>query len=190
MFLERLKTLSKPFHDELEHHSINQRLFGKEVSLEDYGEFLRLQYIIFRSLEQEIVRCSPSLLKMGVEYHYRAPLAAQELEALNIGVDEENILFEINDLSSVLASVYLLEGSRHGAMVLLKMLRTIMPADHSFLFLESNPQDFMIRWKRMTQVLQEYASDKEIENTFILNVCRLYSAMGVVYDNHRTTHNV
>ena len=187
MFLERLKTLTKPFHDEVEHHSINQNLFAHEASDKEYGEFLQLQYLMFTSLEQEIVRYSSSLLDIGIEYHCRAHLAEKELKHLNIPVGEEKVTFELDDLSSVLAAVYLLEGSRHGAMVLLKTLRTIMPSDHDFLFLESNPQEFVVRWKRMAQTFEQYASDKEIENAFILNVCRLYCAMGVVYDNHRTT---
>lgn len=191
MFSDRLKSLTKPFHDELEHHRINQKLFNKNGSIEDYCEFLQIQHFIVSSLEHQIESYYAPLLELGITYDYRAPLAEQELKLLNFpSCEEKNKNFHIDDFSSVLAAVYLLEGSRHGAMVLLKMLKPILPEAHPFLFLQSNPHEFMIRWKAIIDSLERYASTKELENQLILDVCRLYTEMRLAYDNHRTTRNV
>lgn len=182
---EQLKNLSKPFHDSLENNPINQNLFSKNVSIFDYYRFLSLQYIIFTALENKIDCFLPQFSEYGIIYVSRALEAKKELEAH--GISLPSISFDasfINDFSSALASLYLLEGSRHGAMVILKSIRPFMPSDYIFLFLETNPSVFMQQWKIITKIIQEKSATKEFRSKLILDVCKLYLEIESFYNDY------
>lgn len=184
MTSERLKNLSKPFHDTLESHLINQNLFSQSATVSDYYRFLSLQYIVFTALEDKIQPFLSRFSEYAIVYVSRASQAKQELVAC--GIPLPKISFDasfITDFSSALASLYLLEGSRHGAMVILKSIRSFMPSDYNFLFLETNPSDFIQQWKNITSAMQSYSTTKKLHNKLVLDVCKLYLEIEGFYND-------
>lgn len=185
MIHERLKTLSRPFHDHLESHPINQNLFSKNASASDYYQFLSLQYSLFLPIEVKLFDFIPDFFHYGITFHSRAIEAEHELTSLNLPLPE--IRFDassITDFTSALASLYILEGSRHGAIVILKTIRPLMLPEHPFLFLKTDPSAFMAEWKSIIKVMQEYTSTRTLEDTLILNVCQLYLEIERFYNEY------
>ncbi len=185
MLSERIKKLSKPFHDNLESKSINQNLFSQNASINDYQRFLSLQYVIFTALDSKLNHFLPQFEKYGIVYIPRGLEAKKELEAYNIPLPK--VSFDasfITDFSSAIAALYITEGSRHGAMVILKSIRSFMPSDYRFLFLQTNPSLFMQQWKIIIQTIEDYSNTKEKQKKLILDVCKLYLELESFYDEY------
>lgn len=172
---EQIKKLSKPFHDNLENNSINQKLFSHNANIGDYHRFLSLQYAIFSALDSKINHYLTQFSEYGIIYSLRGLEAKKELEAYGVPLPE--LSFDasfITDFSSALAALYIIEGSRHGAIVILKSIRSFMPSDYQFFFLQINPPLFMQQWKIILRTIEDYSNTQKSQNKLILDVCKLY----------------
>lgn len=191
MFLESLKSKSKPYHDKLELHPINKSLFLPNATKEDYIDFLEVQYHIWGAIEKKITSYQDELDRLGIVFHSRSNDAKEELQAL--GKSPKNIDLDNSSMETfldALGALYLLEGSKHGAMHIIKIAKNLNDEDHKFLFLEVNPKEFFENWKNLMTATQNYLIVNNLEDEFINRVCNLYEKMGTMYDKCATTNNL
>lgn len=192
MFLLNLRNQTKPCHDSLEHHIINQKLFQPNFKIEDYINFIDLQYCIWKSVEEKVTPYK-SLLeeKYNITFVSRAADALEELK--HSSKTPSTLKFEIplNDsFESCLALLYILEGSRHGALVILKKVKEYMSQNHQFCFFNTNINTFVEKWNCITNAIEnlnENSSQKE--EKFIEDVNLLYKSIEGFYDEYSTTIN-
>ena len=187
MFLLNLRNQTKPYHDSLEHHLLNQRLFSPNFIIEDYINFIDLQYCIWRSVEEKI-NPYKSLLqeKYNINLISRASDAFEELKYLNKTPSRLDFKIPIDDdLCSCLSLLYILEGSRHGAIVILKKVKEYMPKEHQFYFLNTDIDTFVEKWNFIVKAIESLNEDSlEKQEKFINNVNLLYTSMQRFYDEY------
>ena len=183
MNFEKLKKLTKPFHDLLEIHAASVPLFSENATCEDYYQFLKIQYVVYSELEEKIEALASS--EHDIAYSSRVQSIKQELESLNIALPEQVVVpfcLDENEILFALAALYLLEGSRHGAFMILAKVREFMPHNYRFYFLETNKEEFFTNWGNLLKIIGSLVSTQELENKFIVNVCQLYLEIGTIYD--------
>jgi heme oxygenase len=192
MFFDTLKLQTKPFHDRLEYHKLNQILFQETTTLKDYILFLDLQYCVWNSIELQIQNYQKDLIPLGLQFTSRADDAKKELESL--GVIPSTIIFDttsICNLPTLLGALYLMEGSRHGGMVILKKVKELAPQNHTFLFLEINRELFQKRWQSLLEQLLIFSQkSQENENELITTISNLYILIERFYDEYTTLNNL
>lgn len=192
MFFDTLKLQTKPFHERLENHKLNQILFQETTTFQDYLLFLDLQYCVWNSIEMQIKLYEEDLQKLGIKFISRAKDAQQELESL--GVVPSKITFDttsITNLPALLGALYLMEGSRHGGMVILKKIKELAPHNHSFLFLEIDRELFHKRWQSLLEQLLLFAQkSKQNENEIISTISNLYILIESFYDEYTTINQL
>jgi len=170
---------------------VNQSLFSSKATKLDYIHFIEVQYLVFASLEKNIKLYQFELQQIGIDFRSRANDAKNELLILGkspIDVDLDNSF--MNNFLYALAAVYLLEGSRHGNIHILKIAKNLVDDTHQFLFLEMNQKEFFENWKNTTLSIQNHIHTHQLEDKFIEVVCDLYEQIGKLYDQCTTTHNM
>jgi len=192
MFFDKLKLQTKPFHDRLEHHKLNQILFQEKTTFQDYLLFLDLQYCVWNSIELQIKLYEKDLKNLGIEFISRANDVKKELESL--GITHSTITFDtttISNLQALLGALYLMEGSRHGGMVILKKIKEFAPPTHTFFFLEMDRELFQKRWQSLLGALLTFASkSQEDEDKLISTISELYILVERFYDEYATINKL
>lgn len=183
MNFEKLKKLTKPFHDILETHPSNTPLFSEEATRHDYHDFLAIQYGVCALLEAKIDQSN--LNDYPVVYRSRVDTLKKEFESLNMPLPKIASHSPSGCDGGIfvsLAALYLLEGSRHGAFMILAKIKKLMPDNYPFYFLETNKEEFFGNWGNIMQTISTVVTTKELEDKFILNVCQLYLDIESIYD--------
>ncbi|MDX9744326.1 MAG: biliverdin-producing heme oxygenase [Arcobacteraceae bacterium] len=192
MFFDKLKLQTKPFHDRLEHHKLNQILFQETTNFKDYQLFLDLQYCVWNSIEMQLKLYDEDLKKLDIKFNSRANDAKKELASF--GVAPSTITFDtttISNLPALLGALYLMEGSRHGGMVILKKIKEFAPQNHSFLFLEMNRELFQKRWQSLLGALLTFASkSQKDDDKLITTIGELYILIERFYDEYATINKL
>lgn len=192
MFAMQLREITKPYHDDLENHHLNQRLFSNNSNLEDYITFIDLQYCFWLNIEQQIKLYSSELNEFGIDFTSRANDALIELNNLNrtpspLSYDATHI----NTLEGCLSALYLLEGSRHGAAVILKKAKEFMPPNYQFVFLQTDNALFITRWKTIINTIEICSKNKNDTQTNLINATiSLYTSMQRFYDEYATLNRM
>lgn len=183
MFLEKLKSETKDLHDKLEEKKINKNLFSPNASIEDYIDFLKVQYSIWLEVEKELGKLIPKLKEKGIEFSSRTEDITKELLKLNIDIPEQKMQIDpIDDLGSALVYLYLLEGSRHGGMVIIRHIKEFMPQGYEYIFLNTDMEKFSKNWKALMMMVSKLCSEEKPQNDFIEGVSSLYEKIGSFYD--------
>ena len=152
-----------------------------------YINFIDLQYCIWKSIEEKI---NPHKLllqeKYNINFVSRASDALKELKYLNKTPSTLDFKIPIdNDLYGCLSLLYILEGSRHGAMVILKKVKDYMPKEHQFYFLNTDINTFVERWNFIVKAIESLNEDSlQEQEKFINNVNLLYTSIQRFYDEY------
>jgi heme oxygenase len=186
MFLLNLRNQTKLYHDSLEYHSLNQKLFSPNFIIEDYINFIDLQYCIWKSVEEKIAPHKLLLQeKYNIDFVSRASEAFEELKYLNKIPSILEFKIPIDDsFESCLALLYILEGSRHGAMVILKKVKEHMPENHQFYFLNTDINSFVQKWNFIVRAIESSNEDSSLQEKFINTVNLLYTSIQRFYDEY------
>lgn len=189
MFLLNLRNQTKNYHDSLEDHPINQKLFNPNFIIEDYINFIDLQHCIWKSVEKRI-NPHKSLLqeKHNINFISRTSDAFEELKYLNKKPSTLEFKIPLDDnFDNCLALLYLLEGSRHGALVILRKVKDYMPKEHKFYFLNTDINTFVQKWNFITNAIENSNKDSlQKQEKFIDNVNLLYTSIQGFYDEYST----
>lgn len=186
MFTLDLKKQTKQYHDSLENHIINQKLFQANLNFDDYCNFIDLQYNISKSLEEKIIPYKENLKKdFNIDFVSRASDAIEELQYINRTPTLLNFKLPINDtFESCLCALYILEGSRHGAMVILKKIKEYMPSNHQFYFFKTDINTFMKQWSFIVNAIESSNEDSQNQEKFITTVNLIYTFIQRFYDEY------
>jgi heme oxygenase len=183
-FIDEIRKLTKPFHDSIERHNINRRLFIGNSNLDDYYKFLTIQYIVFRDIENRLADFTEDFNQNQIIIKHDSKKAKIELDNANIQIPDINFDTDfIDDFVSALAGYYIIEGSRNGAIVIAKELKRNITFDYDFIFLDVNPVTFFVDWQKVCQTINDGIIEYEDKEKFILTVCKLYLTMENFYDN-------
>lgn len=192
MFTLDLKNQTKLCHDSLENHIINQKLFQPNTNFEDYCNFIDLQYRITEALEQKILPYKEHLKKeFNIDFISRATEVSKELQYIN--KIPTNLIFKTelkDDFESCLCALYILEGSRHGALVILKKIKSFMPEEYPFYFLKSDFNEFIKRWNLIIEAIEKKSKTSIQTEQNLINLTKsIYKSIERFYDEYSTTIN-
>ncbi len=186
MFTLELKKQTKPYHDSLENHIINQKLFQSNLNFDDYCNFIDLQYHVTKSLEEKIIPYKDNLKKdFNINFVSRASDALEELKYLNKKPSTLNFKMTIDDdFETCLCALYILEGSRHGALVILKKIKEYIHQNHQFCFLKTDIATFMEQWKFIVNAIESSNKEPQKQEKFINTVNSIYTSIKRLYDEY------
>ena len=128
---DALKRATRDVHDRLDASLSGYRLNDRD----DYRKFLTAQAAAFLPVERALTVAGAAKLIAEWAETLRSPLLAADLAALGIGSIPEVASPAYDDEASLLGGLYVLEGSRMGAVVLAREV----PADFPRQFLAVRP---------------------------------------------------
>jgi len=160
----RLKAATAAAHERLD-ACMSRYDLGCRV---DYGAFLQAQARAFIGVEAALdAACADTYLPDWRERRRSDALRA-DLGLLGLDVPEPALVPTFREEAEVLGAVYVLEGSRLGAAVLVCSVADEMPKS----FLSSgNPA----AWRALTSVLDERLSSPELLDTAVEGACSVFA---------------
>ena len=171
MLQDRLKSVTKVNHDELESLMFVDEIMNKTLSVEQYKILLTTNYIIHAELESALHEHLSADVQAKLQIDNRSKLAALQLDLDEMQIRQEEL--EALDLSFLqiehsnaasLGAMYVLEGATLGGHVIYKKLK----ANPAFERLNLNyyavyQQNLMPNWLSFVEVINSSVPESEFE---------------------------
>lgn len=189
MFMQDLKKQTKLSHETLENHPLNQKLFQANLNFDDYCNFIDLHYNISKALEEKIIPYKENLKNdFNIDFTSRAFDALEELKYMKKTPSLLNFKLPINDdFESCLCALYILEGSRHGALVIQKKIKEYVLSNHQFYFFKTDINTFMKQWSFIVTAIESLNENSfQKQEKFINTVNLIYTSIQRFYDEYST----
>ena len=124
---------------------------------------------------------------INIDFISRAFDALEELKYMKKTPSLLNFKLPINDdFESCLCALYILEGSRHGALVIQKKIKEYMPSNHQFYFFKTDINTFMKQWSFIVNAIESSNEDSQNQEKFINTVNLIYTSIQRFYDEYST----
>ncbi len=171
---EKLKAETKTEHDELE-KALD--LLSPDFSMEDYRELLKKFYGIYFVIED-------CLKKSQVAEHYQDRFKTQLLrqDLLNLGLTEtelkiipiSGITIPLENLNFFMGTLYVLEGSSLGALILTKHFHSKFGLNNlnGLLFFSGYGDQTLVKWKEWREFSEKFSSEHNLSHSEIVNHAR------------------
>ncbi len=179
MIRDRLKVLTKPFHDELEVNSFGKKIFEKSISKEEFCDFLNRFYAILAPIEEAFVAHKDEFAKYGlnVDERLKCHIIKSDLESLGCTPTNKRVAsVELNNFSALVSAMYVFEGSTMGGMMISKELQACgIPFGYFLPYGERT----MPMWQGFIKFLEGAEQSGELdENMVIISACSLFLNLG------------
>jgi len=170
---ERLKVLTKPFHDEVETGSLSAKIMDEQITKDEYVSMLTFLYEALKPLEDAIF-ANKDNFSIDVQKRFRASLLQNDLAKLGCKTPETT-LFGEKDFEWLVGSMYVFEGSTMGGIWLFKALSSIDFAKDARSYFLPYGESTMPMWKEFTLFLDEVATRDDFDdNKAILAACETF----------------
>ncbi len=184
---ERLKTITKPLHDEIEQNRLSKILLSDAPNLDAYKEFL-LKMLMFIKPIEEAMLSAKEWSECGLDQicRIKSKDIESDLEILGVKamIESEVILPRFDDFFSILGAWYVLEGSMVGASMQAPILRKGLCIDEQsgLLYMSGYGSRTFEVWKRFTDKLNEIAPDAKSQKKVILTACDTFLSLKLWLD--------
>ncbi len=173
-FLKELRARTDANHKALEQNPYSERLMSPDVTVEDYKIYLEKMYGIIMPFEQDI---QPKLSHIVTDMANRQKhhLLSNDLEML--GSNTENIPqyhFSIANEAAALGSMYVLEGSTMGGMVIQKHVSKL---DVPVQYFTSYGSNTAMMWRTFIDTLTTYAVTQNKQEEIIDSAVATFKTM-------------
>ena len=168
-FRQKIKAATQPYHDQTE--QLTTRPVA-EFTLSDYQQFLRVNRLFHRSVEQALADALPELLRESLRWPERqkAPRIQQDLEELGAEYDAAEWLpLPLGSVPEALGAMYVAEGSTLGGMMMKKLWQDhpVIGTRSSFAFLGCYGSETGAYWKSFMSLLEETLTYPDEQETAI-----------------------
>ncbi len=180
----RLKVLTKPFHDSLEATPLAISLASGNITKDKYISFLKDLYYLHKEVESKMCLMPEwSSYKLDPHQHTRADLLLADLAAFGVHVEDitSNItLIDEYSFAKIIGMLYVLEGSTMGGRVLSQRLLHVRGNDDLPVtrYYNAYADETMQRWGEYCSFLSEYEiKHPEDSSEIILGACSMFLQM-------------
>ena len=179
MLRDRLKNLTKPFHDELETKSIPQKIISKTITKDEYIHLLSVFYSILQPFEIELSNQSAKFASFGISINQRAKAHLLENDLTNLGVAlPKTIKYSEQDFEHLVGAMYVFEGSTMGGIHLSRELALVDFAKDAHSYFTPYKQDTMQRWQEFCLFLDQIDKQSNFDgDTTILSACKTFLSL-------------
>jgi heme oxygenase len=125
---ERLKTLTKPFHDETESHGFGKKIFEKTITKDEYCTMLDIFHSVVSPLEEVILskKSEFEILALDITKRLKSSIIRDDMAGLGRAPSKAMVTaVRGSDFSSLVGAVYVLEGSTMGGQMIAKELKEL-----------------------------------------------------------------
>lgn len=167
---ERLKRETRLSHDELER---DLNLLSADFTLSDYRRVLEKFLGVYAPVERAV---ESSVLKN--HYHGRWKLHLLEKDLVSLGrsrdelgeIPEAEEFRELTDLAQLIGTLYVLEGSSLGALILTKHfgLRFNLDSLNGLAFFKGYGDETLSRWKEWREFSEDFALKNDLSDSSIV----------------------
>lgn len=159
-----LKSLTANLHTWLEDSKQMQNLKSEKLSKEEYINLLSKLYCFIKILEQNIKKYKEDFKNSGLEDIEQRILKTtwlkKDLDFYQIPLKQKEIEFKtLNNFSSIVGALYVLEGSTMGGMQISKILNKHFKENISAQYYESYKEQTMPKWLSFTAWLEKIKLD-------------------------------
>lgn len=175
--MDRLRQVTRPHHNRAEQIPLMNALLTGAVARDDYVRYLRMLAIVHASLERQLQSSEDSTVKQVWHRSMcRAPFLMQDLEALDacripdsqpatekaLALVDWMMLLKAEQPIGLLGCLYVLEGSRHGARLLVDPLRDALEIDGGtgLSYFAEGARDMASAWDAFSRRMNEALADE------------------------------
>ncbi|MES2525835.1 MAG: biliverdin-producing heme oxygenase [Bdellovibrionota bacterium] len=167
---EKLKAETKTEHEELE-KALD--LLSPDFSIDDYRELLKKFYGVYFVVEDCLKKS-----KLADHYHGRFKTQHIRQDLLNLGMSEQEIqtipicglVIPLDNLNFLIGTLYVLEGSTLGALILMKHFHSRFDLNslNGLLFFSGYGEETLVKWKEWRLFSEKYASEHDLSHPAII----------------------
>ncbi|MEY4504155.1 MAG: hypothetical protein RL154_448 [Pseudomonadota bacterium] len=176
MLRDRLKNLTKPFHDEVEQNSTGGSVMEKTITKNEYINMLSSFYSYLKPFEDVLLIHKDMFLQRGIDVtkRFRSHLLENNLATLGVQLPEIKN-YNHKEFEQLVGTFYVYEGSTMGGMALYKMLGEIEFAKDARSYFLPYGENTMTYWKEFTNFLVALSDEKDFnESKAILAACETF----------------
>lgn len=180
MLRNRLKTLTAPFHDELEYNSIPKKIIDKTISQGEYIGLLSCFYKILKPIEENIVRYSDRFGSYALSIERRGKVCFLENDLIALGYDlpiverRADMTFE-----ETVGGMYVFEGATMGGLRLNAELEKIDFAKDAHSYFLPYGAATMAMWQEYCGFLDRLDGERGFDaDECVLSACRTFLGIG------------
>ncbi len=174
MITERLRSETRPHHDQMEAVGFSDKIMSGQLSLEEYKTLIRNNYIMNGLIEKaaESLEGFTSLEGLDYENRKKSALLEKDLKVLSIDqaeLDKHAYTMEFTSIPQALGSYYVMEGSTLGGSVISRHLakNENLSDVKEFNFYGCYADQVGPMWKAFQAVLIREADSKEKEDAMV-----------------------
>jgi heme oxygenase (biliverdin-IX-beta and delta-forming) len=185
---DRLKRVTKPFHDQLENTAIARSLAEGSVSRSKYQRYLDHLAALHAHIEEKVQQFSQwKEYNIDITQRVRYPLLKEDLAALQSSESELSIPpLEVPwSFASAVGVMYVLEGSTMGGKILAQRLSHLLGGDAlpATRYFQSYGERTMPMWGEYCAFLDLFASrHPESQDQVILSACAMFLLLQRIMD--------
>ncbi|HEY9687374.1 MAG TPA: biliverdin-producing heme oxygenase [Coleofasciculaceae cyanobacterium] len=181
---QRLREETAGQHRAIEEARRFNRLGQEDFSNPEYVQLLARFYGFYKPLEAEFRKHSEMMGALDYERRFKLPLLEKDLKFF--GLDDEALarlpvcgaLPPTTTASEVIGTIYVMEGSTHGAQFITKRLRQQLAlGEQGLAFYEGYGQETMPRWQEFKTYLDStFAPDRD-GDAVVASAVRTFEAL-------------
>lgn len=161
---DELKNLTANLHTWLEDSKQMQNIKSEELTKEEYINLLSKLYCFIKVLEQNIKKYTDDFKNSGLEDIEQRVLKTtwlkEDLDFYKKPLNEKEIEFKtLNNFSSIVGALYVIEGSTMGGMQISKILNRHFKENISTQYYESYKEQTMPKWLSFVSWLEKVELD-------------------------------
>jgi heme oxygenase len=182
-FHQRLKTLTHPFHDELEATELAKSLANATIELDDYANYLHKMHQLHNEIEKKLQSFKEfSHYSIDTSKRSRSDFLKKDLKSLNANNKEvSSFNLEIEwSFPVAIGVMYVLEGSTMGGQILKERLKKL-PVENAHTitnYFDGYGAQTMKLWQEYSLFLEKYVQENPHDSSkIILGACAMFLKM-------------
>lgn len=183
MLRERLKVLTKPFHDELENDSLNVQIMRKSITKDEYTRLLTLFYSVVAPTEKIFASYCAKFAEFGIDVVQREKKEHLLSDLSNLGAVPKNTIdMGEHSFEWAIGAMYVFEGSTMGGMFISRELDSIDFAKNAHSYFNPYSEKTMYMWQQYCDFLSKVEKSTDIDNNkIILAACEMFLTISATY---------
>lgn len=184
----RLKTITKPLHDEIEQNRFSKVLLGEQPDIQTYKAFL-LKILRFLEPIETAMANTPQWKSLGLSKVCRLKLddIRTDLGILGVSIDDDGKrpqMPKLNSFFEILGAWYVMEGSMVGASMQAPILRKNLGIDEQtgLKYMSGYGASTFEVWKSFIAILEDTTKTKQDQKAIILAACDTFLSLRIWLD--------
>ncbi len=190
MITDRLKTETRPYHDNMERVGFSDKIMNGSLNLEEYKLLIRNNYIM-NSIIEKAVSALPefvNLKELNFEGRKKNHLLERDLDVLGLNKAELDALdysMSFDNLSQALGAFYVMEGSTLGGSVISRHLakNPNLASVPEYNFYGCYGDMVGPNWKMFQGVLISHADSTEKEDQMVQAACDTFDYFRGIFED-------